>query len=273
MTFSAEANAFDPSKAYDVLVVGGGNAGICAAITARQAGASVLLLEQDPENLRGGNSRHARNLRVMHDTPSEFLYETYPEDEYWGDLLRVTGGNNDENVARAMIGESARMMHWMTQCGGRFEKWHSRAKRPSRNTAFLLGGGKALLNACYRTAERLRVDILYEAEVLSLRLNNGFAREAEIVTRGLSTTVRAKAVVVASGSFQANIDWFKQCWGEAADRFLIRGTPQAKGRCSGIGSIRTSRRWVTKHNATWARSMRAPRNSTAASSPSGLHAF
>ena len=99
MIRSAEATAFDSSKTYDVLVVGGGIAGICAAIAARQAGASVLLLEQAPGKLRGGNSRHARNLCVLHDTPSEFLYDAYPEDEYWGDLLRVTGGNNDENVA------------------------------------------------------------------------------------------------------------------------------------------------------------------------------
>ena len=230
MIFSAGATACDPSKAYDVLVVGGGIAGICAAIAARQAGASVLLLEQAPGNLRGGNSRHARNLRVMHDTPSEFLYESYPGDEYWGDLLRVTGGNTDQTVARAMIVESARMMAWMTQCGGRFEKWHSRARRPSRKTAFLLGGGKALLNAFYRTAERLGVDILYEADVISLKLNNGFAREAGIVTRRLSTAIRAKAVVVASGSYQANIDWLKQSLGDAADRCSIRGTPYAKGQ-------------------------------------------
>ena len=230
MIFSAEATACDPFKAYDVLVVGGGIAGICAAIAARQAGASVLLLEQAPGNLRGGNSRHARNLRVMHDTPSEFLYESYPGDEYWGDLLRVTGGNTDQTVARAMIVESARMMAWMTQCGGRFEKWHSRARRPSRKTAFLLGGGKALLNAFYRTAERLGVDILYEADVISLKLNNGFAREAGIVTRRLSTAIRAKAVVVASGSYQANIDWLKQSLGDAADRCSIRGTPYAKGQ-------------------------------------------
>jgi tricarballylate dehydrogenase len=230
MTLSVEGHTFDRSRAHDVLVVGGGNAGICAAITARQTGASVLLLEQAPRNLRGGNSRHARNLRVMHDIPSEFLHEAYLEDEYWGDLVRVRGGNNDENIARIMISESARVMHWMAQCGGCFEKLHGRAKRPSRKTAFLLGGGKALLNAYYRTAERLGVDILYETEVQALRLNNGFAREATIVTHGLPMTVRAKAVVVASGSFQADIDWLKQHWGEAADHFLIRGTPHAKGQ-------------------------------------------
>src|SRR5208282_2157252 len=127
----------------------------CAAITARQTGASVILLEQAPRGLRGGNSRHTRNLRVMHDTPSAFLNEAYLEDEYWGDLVRVTGGDTDQNLARIMINESARVAHWMEQCGARFQGSHSGTSNPSRKTAFFLGGGKALLNAYYLTAARL----------------------------------------------------------------------------------------------------------------------
>ncbi len=229
-TLSAEANTFDPSRAYDVLVVGGGNAGICAAIAARQTGASVLLLEQAPKDLRGGSSRHARNLRVMHDAPSEFLHEAYLGDEYWRDLARVRGGNTDENLARVMIDESARVMNWMAQCGARFQSSASATVNPSRKTAFLLGGGKALLNAYYLTAERLGIEIRYNTEVLSLRLDHGFVREATVVTQGVPTTVRAIAVVVSSGSFQANIDWLKHYWGEAADHFLIRGALYANGR-------------------------------------------
>ncbi len=227
---SVEAGMFDPLMTYDVMVVGGGNAGLCAAITARQTGASVLLLEQAPRELRGGNSRHTRNLRVIHDTPSEFLREVYLEDEYWGDLARVTGGNTDENLSRIMINESAGVTHWMAQCGARFQRSPSGTMNPSRKTAFLLGGGKALLNAYYLTAERLGVDILYDTEVRSLPLDDGFAREVKVVAHGVPTTVCAKAVVVSSGSFQANIDWLKHYWGEAADHFLIRGTAYAKGQ-------------------------------------------
>ena len=90
----------DRTKTYDVLVAGGGNAALCAAITARQAGASVLLVESAPRAFRGGNSRHTRNLRAMHDQPNEVLTDAYKEDEYWDDLLRVTGGQTDE-IARA----------------------------------------------------------------------------------------------------------------------------------------------------------------------------
>ena len=63
----------DLNRVYDVLVLGGGNAGICAAITAAEAGASVLLLEHAPRAMRGGNSRHTRNLRIMHESPTATL--------------------------------------------------------------------------------------------------------------------------------------------------------------------------------------------------------
>ena len=76
----------------DVLVIGGGNAALCAALTAREAGASVLLLEAAPREWRGGNSQHTRNLRCMHDAPQDVLVDAYPEEEYWQDLLKVTGG-------------------------------------------------------------------------------------------------------------------------------------------------------------------------------------
>jgi glycine/D-amino acid oxidase-like deaminating enzyme len=75
---------------FDVAVIGGGNAALCAALTAREAGASVVVIERAPRAFRGGNSRHTRNLRCMHDAPTSVLTDAYPEDEYFADLLRVT---------------------------------------------------------------------------------------------------------------------------------------------------------------------------------------
>ena len=84
----------------DVLVIGGGNAALCAALMAREAGASVLVLESAPREWRGGNSVHTRNLRCMHDAPQDVLTEAYPEEEFWQDLLKVTGGLTTESMAR-----------------------------------------------------------------------------------------------------------------------------------------------------------------------------
>ncbi len=220
----------DLARPYDVLVVGGGNAALCAAITAREEGASVLLLEHAPRDFRGGNSRHTRNFRTMHDAPTATLTEAYREDEYWDDLKRVTGGKTNEDLARLTIRESARTMPWMETHGVRFQPSLSGTLSLSRTNAFFLGGGKALVNAFYREAERLGVDILYDTEVVALRLKSGVVNEVEAKRTGAPVTVHAKIVIVASGGFQANIEWLKQYWGPAAENFLIRGTPYAQGR-------------------------------------------
>ena len=97
----------------DVLVIGGGNAALCAALMAREAGASVLLLESAPRAWRGGNSAHTRNLRCMHDVPQDVLVDAYPEEEFWQDLLKVTGGLTNERLAREVIRHSSSCRPWM----------------------------------------------------------------------------------------------------------------------------------------------------------------
>ena len=86
-----------------VLVIGGFNAALCAALMAREAGATVLLLESAPPEWRGGNSMHVRDLRCVHDVPQDVLIDAYPEEEIWQDLLNVTGGATDEKLARLVV--------------------------------------------------------------------------------------------------------------------------------------------------------------------------
>src|SRR5947208_16185030 len=107
---------------YVVLVVRGGNAALCAAITAREAGASVLLLEHAPKVFRGGNSRHVRNFRVMHEKPMKTLTGVYTEEEYWTDLLSVTHGKTDEPLARMTIRTTSELVPWLGARGVRFQR-------------------------------------------------------------------------------------------------------------------------------------------------------
>ena len=91
---------------YDVLVAGGGNAAMCAAIEAARAGGRVLVLEVAPKDYRGGNTRHTRNMRIAHDAATETLTGPYPVDEFLDDLLAVTKGATDEPLARLLLEES-----------------------------------------------------------------------------------------------------------------------------------------------------------------------
>ena len=210
----------------DVLVIGGGNAALCAALMAREAGASVLLLEAAPRLWRGGNSAHTRNLRCMHDAPQDVLTGSYPEEEYWQDLLKVTGGQTDEALARLTIRASGDCRDWMRRHGVHFQPSLSGTLHLSRTNAFFMGGGKALVNAYYRSAERLGVAIHYDAAVDRIEIEQGRFVAAWVGVKRF----RAKACVLAAGGFESNREWLRVAWGQnehgewPADNFLIRGT-------------------------------------------------
>jgi tricarballylate dehydrogenase len=220
----------DLNRKFDVLVIGGGNAALCAAISARRAGASVLVLEGAPKFYRGGNTRHTRNMRCAHDAATDILTGPYTEQEFWEDLQRVTGGETDEELARFMISESKDILNWIVEQGVRWQPSLGGTLSLGRTNSFFLGGGRAMLNALYLTAERLGVEVLYDAEVLDLAIEDGMFLSASLKQPiNGSVDVRASALVAAAGGFEANIEWLKQYWGEAADNFLIRGTPYNRG--------------------------------------------
>src|SRR6476469_3844583 len=214
---------------FDVLVIGGGNAALCAAISARRAGASVLVLEGAPKFYRGGNTRHTRNMRCAHDTATDILTGPYTEQEFWEDLKLVTGGQTDEELARLMIRESKDILGWIVEQGVRWQPSLGGTLSLGRTNSFFLGGGRAMLNALYLTAEQLGVEILYDAEVLDLRIDNGMFLSASLKQDDGRVIVSASTLVAAAGGFEANIEWLREYWGEAADNFLIRGTPYNRG--------------------------------------------
>ncbi len=216
--------------ACDVLVLGGGNAALCAALTAQEAGASVIVLEVAPRALRGGNSRHTRNMRTKHDAPLDVLTGAYPEEEYWQDLLKVTGGQTQEDLARLAIRETEAHLPWMKSKGVRFQPPLGGTLHLSRTNAFFLGGGKALMNAYYQAAGDAGIDIRYETEVVDLDIRDGVFHSATVERAGERTTIRASAVVAAAGGFESNLEWLREAWGPQADNFLIRGTPYNRGR-------------------------------------------
>src|SRR5246500_2212799 len=186
----------DLNRKFDVLVIGGGNAALCAAISARRAGASVLVLEAAPKFYRGGNTRHTRNMRCAHDTATEILTGPYTEEEFWQDLLLVTGGQTDEELARFMIHESKDILNWIVEQGVRWQPSLGGTLSLGRTNSFFLGGGRAMLNALYLTAEKLGVDILYDAEVTDLHIEDGMFLSATLKKPvGGISEVRAAALI------------------------------------------------------------------------------
>ena len=217
-------------KSWDIVVIGGGNAGVCAAITAAERGCSVLVIETAPRDFRGGNTRHTRNLRSVHDEPTDVMSDRYTFEEYWDDLMRVTKGVTNEHLAKLTLKSSQALMEWLIERGVRFQTALSGTLNLNHTNAFFLGGGRAMLNSLCRHAESVGVQFIYEAAVTDIALENGFCESIDVFWQGQSHYIRCKQLITAAGGFEADLDWLAEGWGDAAKNFLVRGTPYNKGR-------------------------------------------
>jgi tricarballylate dehydrogenase len=217
------------SPDVDVVVCGGGNAGLCAAIAARRAGARVVLLERAPAYMRGGNTRHTRDIRLAHAEPNAAAAGVYSEDELYADLLRVTEGETDEPLARLTVRGSTTLAEWMGDQGVRWQQPLTGTLHLSRTNGFFLGGGKNLVNTYYDTALRLGVQVVYGATVGALERDGSCVTGVVYADADGEQRLACAATVVAAGGFEADVAWLGEYWGDAASRFTIRGTPYNTG--------------------------------------------
>ena len=217
-------------KSWDVIVIGGGNAGVTAAITAAERSCSVLVIDTAPRDMRGGNTRHTRNLRAAHDSPTDVMTERYSFDEYWEDLMRVTKGVTNEHLAEIALRGSELLPRWLEERGVRFQSALSGTLNLGRTNAFFLGGGRAMLNSLCRYAETVGVTFLYDADVTDIEMEDGFCNAIDISLGDNQHKLKFKQVITAAGGFEADLDWLAEGWGDAAKNFLVRGTPYNRGR-------------------------------------------
>jgi len=204
-----------------VLIIGGGVAGLCAAIATRRLGAATQVIESAPRALRGGNARHARNFRIAHEKPLWHTPGAYAQADFFSELKKT--GCPDECLARVLVEDAADIANWLMGCGVCLQAPDVGVLPYSRRTAFLLGGGKAMVNALYETASRLGVRLDYDSEAIGLAETPG-GWDVEIAT---GERIRAGAVIVASGGPGGDPAWRREHLGEGV---LLRGSPSSNGR-------------------------------------------
>lgn len=213
----------------EVLVIGGGAAGLCAAIAARRRGAEVVMADHAAAQWRGGNTRHARNFRVVHDAPDDYAPGSYPVDAFCADVARVAP-DGDAALTRQLGENSATIVRWLQEQGVRMQR-RGRGTMPwSQRTVFFAGGGKAAADTLYATAQQIGVRIVHDAEACGLQVEDNQVKAVELIYRGQRTTILATVVIAGCGGHQANHDWLRDSFGPAADAIHVRGIDTVRGR-------------------------------------------
>jgi tricarballylate dehydrogenase len=231
-----------------VLVVGAGNAAMCAALAAREAGAEVLVLERAPEAERGGNTAFtAGAMRTVYDgvadlqwlmpdlTPQEIEttdFGRYSAEAFYGDMERVTEFRADPDLVETMVSRSLDTLRWLAGRGVRFAPAYGRQafKIDGRFrfwgglTVEVVGGGRGLVEDEHKIATEAGVRILYGSRATRLLSDDTGVHGVVAVVDGVTTEIRAAAVVLACGGFQANAEWRTRYLGPGWDLAKVRGT-------------------------------------------------
>jgi tricarballylate dehydrogenase len=233
---------------HDVVVVGAGNAALCAALAARERGARVLVLERAPADEAGGNSRFTAGLmrvayngvddlkRVMPDLSAEEIartdFGTYTEDQFLDDMARVTEFRCDPDLTEVLVKRSLETVVWMRTKGVRFTAaWGRQAFNIGGRFRFwggltveAVGGGPGLVESLANAARRDGIEIWYGARATGLLADDDGVKGVQVRREGRTTLVHARSVVLAAGGFQANPEWRARYLGPGWELAKVRGT-------------------------------------------------
>jgi tricarballylate dehydrogenase len=264
----------------DVVVVGGGNAALCAAMSARELGARVIVLERAPEDQRGGNSAYTGGgFRMVHDgvetvksvvpdlSEGEIVntdFGRYTAEQYLDDLGRVTQWYCDPDLAETLVRQSTETVQWLRGRGVRFVprfgryafKHEGKFKFFGGTVVEAAGGGRGLVQAEYSAAERHGVQIRYGARAIGLLRDRNGIRGVRVETDGVEEDLHARAVVLACGGFEANREWRTRYLGPGWDMAKVRGTRYNTGdgirMALDIGA-QPYGQWSGCHSVSWER--------------------
>ncbi len=264
----------------DVLVIGGGIAGLTAALAARDAGASVQLLERAPRAERGGNTRFSngalraayRNVdevrRLIPDLSDEQVactdFGTYTRERYLTDLMRVTEGRSDPMLGGILAGESFDVLCWMMERGVRYDPLWSAQAPPANGRVSFYGGsafearglGAGLIDALYDALEQRGGRVTYGARALTLaREGAGVGGASVRFADGSMHDLAARAVIVACGGFESDVEWRTRYLGPGWDLAKVRGTRFNTGdglRMALDAGAQPYGQWSGCHAASWA---------------------
>ena len=242
------------SDRYDVIVVGGGNAGMCAALSAQEHGARVLVLEKAPEAWRGGNGFFTAGgfrfafksfeelCEIVSDLSDEekavMEVDPYTEDNFYDDLMRVTEDQADPDMAMLVVSRSQETVRWMRDRGIRWIPMFGRqAYKVGDKFRFwgglvleAVGGGAGLIDMHYASAAKAGIDVRFEAKATRLVTDDRGAVTGVVVRSAAGTeTIESKAVVLAAGGFEANAEMRTRYLGQDWELARVRGTPYNTG--------------------------------------------